>query len=231
MTLRDALSAFGDYMASDVSSRQFHQVSVWICQVAAAGSLVLGLVLAFAHRDPKERFDWLEEKGSRYFQGIFRGLAAWGALVGTGLLGFPGQMSPVVVAVMGASPYGFLIDILYYAVASPWQRALRGAPRRCAKCGNRMTRKENTAPVAPYAPEYDTWVCACGEIRVDGYGSARPLASCPECGFKTWETSIRPIRPSTPTMDGESLQIKKCLSCNHQVESHIVVPRFRKQEA
>lgn len=227
MSTRDHLAAFGDYMASDLSGRQFHSFSAWVCAVSSVALLVIGIVWAFTRRDPKDRYDWLDETGVRYFQFSFRFAAALGALELSRLLSFPGQLSPVVVAVMAASPYGFAVDILFDFLVGPWQRFLRASPRRCMKCRSAMTLKESGGSEG-FGPHYDTWACTCGEIRVDGYGNAKPLASCPNCGFKTWETVMRPLRPSTPSSDGESILQKHCLSCHHKIEERVVVPRQRR---
>ncbi|MBN8218426.1 MAG: hypothetical protein J0L75_17405 [Spirochaetes bacterium] len=231
MSTESAWDRLGDYLVSDLSGRQFLSASVAACLASVGLLLALYLVAAFLQRDPKRRHDWLEGSRARaLFRLLSHGLIGLISIGLCRLLGFPGQVMPVVVLIAVFLPFGFLADIVYGFLIDPWQGALRRAPRRCAHCGKTLSLRPpegGGAPQAASAVDFDEWNCVCGAVRVDGYGGGKPLSDCPKCGFKTWRSTIEAVRPASQHADGEGIDHRRCVHCHHEEKVNVILSRHR----
>ncbi len=147
----------------------------------------------------------------------------------TRIIGNYARNNPIVSAILAA-----LVGI---AGIFGGRKALYHRPRKCPEC-NRLMRRLGTVQEDQYLNEseileeklnskdYGVWFCEHDE-HVTIIGKPKWFSShktCPNCGYKTYETKRTVLRASTTSLGGLARLDHSCLNCDHRASEQITLP-------
>ena len=119
--------------------------------------------------------------------------------------------------------------------AAFWWRRRR--PRRCSKCGNRMSRLSEKMDDEALdtgqqmeerlkSVDYDVWSCNCGECLVLPYKAViTQYKECPGCHRRTAKVTRRVTKQPTYTARGEAVDTTTCKLCKATSTKHVSLPK------
>ncbi|MDU8913462.1 TPM domain-containing protein [Aestuariicoccus sp. MJ-SS9] len=135
---------------------------------------------------------------------------------------------------------------LYALVAPPlgfaafWlRRYFRNRPRACTQCGTMMIRAGEEADDEHLdggqrleeflkSVDYDVWHCpGCGHMTINRYkGWFSGFSTCPECAYRTLETTSTVLQSATKTRTGRKRLDYDCRNCDYNDSEIRTIPKI-----
>jgi hypothetical protein len=221
--------------------------------VAACGILFFLLTKLIAIRDPKEKYDFINENEIKYLRWASFALIVSAALIVNTL--FPNTEGfwigvRIFVTVMLSLIVGVTIHSIlkfYYPFFIEKRlKKLRYTPRVSSKSGLPMVllgeEEEDAyldegmqAEENAYSVDYDVWICKqSGDVKIEKYMGHLHAEQCNSCNYQTLRIVKEEIveKPSAEK-DGLLMKYYKCSYCGHKVkkQQHLKLSTQVKQTA
>lgn len=124
------------------------------------------------------------------------------------------------------------------------RRYWRNRPRKCDRCGTVMRRAPEDADDAHLdggqrleeylkSVDYDVWHCpSCAHMTITGWKNwFSTHSACPECGYRTLETTSEVLEQATTTSTGRKKLTYDCRNCTYHGTETRTIPRISKSSS
>lgn len=147
------------------------------------------------------------------------------SVIGRALQDLGGWLFALIAAPLGAAAFLF-------------RRYMRNRPRPCTRCGTMMLRAGEEADdehldggqrLEEYlkSVDYDVWGCPnCGHMTIERYlGWFSGYSTCPECAYRTLETSSTVLEHATKSSTGRKRVDYDCKNCDYADSEIRTIPK------